>query len=81
MPIAKTRTRRELAETIFERGKHRPVILEIWDGMAYVYPKGLPRQRRQISVAGSWFKAQVVEANIPRIRASRRAAFKREAQG
>lgn len=72
MPITKKRTRRELAETVFERGKHRPIILEIWDGTAYAWPKGLPNRRVQVSIAGSWQHAQTVHAAIPRIRAARR---------
>ena len=80
MPITKTRTRRELAETIFYNSKHRPVIIEIWGGTVYAWPKGFPKARRQISIGGSWCKALVIEANIPHIRASRRAAFKRAVQ-
>jgi hypothetical protein len=48
-------TRRVLRSEVFEAGKHRPMILEIENGVACVRPKGC-RTRIYINAAAVWQK-------------------------
>lgn len=65
-------TRRELRETIHTAGRHRPLILEISGGVAYVRPKGLHAStaRVPLSVGAAWSRA--MRAAVESTRAARR---------
>jgi hypothetical protein len=57
MPITKSRTRRELLETIRHKGKARRTVLEIIDGIATARPKGTRAPALPISISGAYERA------------------------
>jgi hypothetical protein len=78
----KTETIRELAETITERGRTRPLLLRVANGHVYARLKGTRDGWTMISVEGAYRHAQTHEAALPTgsLSMTKRKAYKHSAE-
>lgn len=61
----KSETKRELVETLQDRGQSRPMLIRISAGHVYAKPKGTRDPWVLVSIAGAYRHAQTVAADLP----------------
>ena len=61
----KTKTRRELRETVRWKGRERPLVVEILNGNLVATIKGVRAPHLPLHIGGTYLKALAADAGVP----------------